>query len=1299
MKSSPISVPIRPLCPTFILDQHKAGRSAGYFQALVIDVDTSGFTQVTDALSVHGPQGAEILASIIRAIFEPMTSCVYEYGGFVAHYTGDGFLAAFPETAGLGSTINRGLAAGWEMRQTIRSRHTYQTRFGTFTINARIGIADGRINWRILRDASGHRHIYYFDGTPIVDAAKVRQMVGPGELIATSATAARFSAATVTKSLQGGEARIVEDAENLVAPFQLSPVPETSDRLVTDFYPDVVATAEGYGQFRWTATLFVHLDRPKQELDAFVANLFEAHDLFGGFINGITDGDKGCTALIFWGAPIATEDDVGRAIEFAVHVLEKLGTSVSAGLTYGLSHAGFSGSRRHEVYTCASRHVNLAARLASRAAPGQILLDSSTRDHALGRFHFEFVGNLELKGFSDPQPVYALGARRDVHAQVTTSGDIVERGAQIKELLDAVQAILQSGGGGAAVVTGGAGSGKSTLLSVVHQRLKEKNTAQEMSAVVISLIPETVLERPLGPFQRTLEDVFKLSALRDEEHRRSTFLAEFESLCDQTSDSALREELAFTRSFIAALLNVHWAGSTYAQVGPELRYRNTFRGIIASLRALAGRNPLVLIAENVGTFDTASKEMLDLVSSQSGFPVALLASCRLDDNGNVPDVPFGSASIRAMIRLDSLSPSGVRQIAERALGSPVSQRLVEYLRDKSAGNPLYLEQLILTLSSSGGFLYRGKGLNARVELAPDAVAHLPQGLSGILMARIDRLPGRLKSVIQVAAVLGDEFGAPLLREMLNDDRMIADALEEGQAQQIWTERSPGHYRFRHAMLRNAIYDMQLVVVRRNLHRQAAQTLESLSGEGDLDRMEALAYHFEQGEMPEEAQHYLRKAGDMAHQRLDAPRAIYLYRRLLKYSIELDLQVSISARLGALLALTGDWEEAVQVLEHGLSGILAAEDPRQEIDMLIVLGDVLRQSGDVARARERLELAWAIARRADDQEMVGKSLSMLAGTYKYSGDYYHAQEFYRQSLAVGERLEDQNLIAISLAGIASAHGLLGSYRQAIENNRRAIPILEQLGNKQELAYPIGNLGIDLFTVGEYDEALEVLERALKVSNSIGDRPGVWFANHFIGRVHHECGKLGLAIKAYEQAMRERRVLGGDAIPYETLPHFAAAKASLGADAEAIDALSAHLDMLQGGEADHEHGLTYLGVAKLLRKRSSLTAEARSKLDQLSRRGLGTTGLVWLRKADQSARAGRAMGLGSRIRVLVECASQWIEPGEDQRMAIGCLAAAHQLASDYSLAGERRFVLTAVRDMGLDIEALKRVPALLLPFAKD
>lgn len=1299
MKSSPISVPIRPLCPTFILDQHKAGRSAGYFQALVIDVDTSGFTQVTDALSVHGPQGAEILASIIRAIFEPMTSCVYEHGGFVAHYTGDGFLAAFPETAGLGSAINRGLAAGWEMRQTIRSRHIYKTRFGTFTINARIGIADGRMNWRILRDGSCRRHIYYFDGAPIVDAAKVRQLAGPGELIAASATAERFSAATKTKSVHGGAARIVDDAENLLAPLPLSPVPETSDPLVTDFYPDTVAIAEGYGQFRWTATLFVHLDRPKEELEEFVTTLFEAHDLYGGFINGITDGDKGCTALIFWGAPIATEDDVGRAIEFAVHVLGHLGTSASAGLTYGLSHAGFSGSRRHEVYTCASRYVNLAARLASTAEPGQLLLDNSTRDHALGRFHFDFVGNLELKGFSDPQPVYVLGERRDIHAQVTTSGDIVERDEQISELLGAVQAILDSGGGGAAVVTGGAGSGKSTLLSVVHQRLKESYASQGTSAVVINLIPETVLERPLGPFLRTLEEGFRLSALKDEAERRSAFLSEFDNLCDQTPDPELREELEFTRSFIAALLNVHWSDSTYAQVGPELRSRNTFRGIIALLRALAGRNPLMLIAENVGTFDTASKQMLNLISSQSTFPVALLASCRLDDNGNVPDMPFGRENLQAMIRLDSLSPSGVRQIAERALGAPVSQRLVEYLRDKSAGNPLYLEQLILTLSSSGGFLHRGTGVNARVELAPDAVAHLPQGLSGILMARIDRLPGRLKSVIQVAAVLGDEFGARLLRKMLNDDRMIADALEEGQAQQIWVEHAPGHYRFRHAMLRNAIYDMQLVVVRRNLHRQAAQTLEGLSAEDDLDRMEALAYHFEQGEMPEEAQHYLRAAGDMAHQKLDAPRAIYLYRRLLKYSIELDLQVSISARLGALLALTGDWEEAVQVLEHGLSGILAAEDPRQEIDMLIVLGDVLRQSGDVARARERLELAWAIARRANDQEMVGKSLSMLAGTYKYSGNYYRAQEFYRQSLAVGERLGDQNLIAISLAGIASAHGLLGTYRQAIENNRRAIPILEQLGNKQELAYPIGNLGIDLFTVGEFDEALGVLERALKVSSSIGDRPGVWFANHFIGRVHHECGKLDLAIEAYERAMRERRTLGGDAIPYETLPHLAAAKASLGDDVAAIATLSEHLDMLQGGETDHEHGLTYLCVARFLRHRVTLPSEARSKLDQLADRGFGPDPLAWLREADQSARAGLSMGLGARIRTLVECARHWLERDQDTDAATGCLAAAYKLASDFSLAGERRFIVSSARTMGLDVETLPWASPLLSPFGED
>lgn len=1284
----------RPLCPDFILDHHRAGRSDGEIEACAIDIDISGFSRVTDALSLHGPEGAELLADVIRAIFEPLTSCVHEFGGFVANYVGDGFLALFPQRPGLEDAVRRGLAAGWDMRQTIRSRHKFSTPFGTFEINARIGIADGPVRWRVFGDPQGRRHIYYFDGPPIVEVAKVRQLAGLGDLLATLDSAAKVANVATTTPVGTDIARNVENVDNLPLPSVLHRI--TVDPLVTDFVPESIATASGTGEFRQTANLFLKLAYPDRDLDRFVQAMFQAQDRFGGFINGLTDGDKGCTALVFWGAPIATEDDVGRALEFCTHLLSQPDLVVSAGLTCGMAHAGFSGSTRQAVYTCSSRHVNLAARLMSAAKPGALYLDRSARDHALERFESELVGNLDLKGFSEPQPVYVLGKRKESLARVTTTGEIVEREAEVSVLLGVVDRVFAAGQAGAAAVVGSAGSGKTAVLTALEEQLLAAvSNGAAPDAEIVHLTAETGLGRPFGPFRKALEALLGLAGLGAGNDRRAVFDAAFDRLQDATDSTLLKEELGFVRLFLAALLELNLTGSTFAQP-PELRTRNTARALIVVLQALATSRRLIVIADDLNAFDLDSRDSLRLLTDQTAVPVAVIASSRLDDRGEIPGLPFAPERLLATVSLRPLSADAVRLVTETALGAPVSTRVVDYLLEKTGGNPLYLEQLILTLNASGDFLRRGSGQTTRVELAPYASAHIPQGLSGVLVARIDRLPARLKSVIQVAAVLGYEFEVRLLSAMLGDDARVAGALEAGQAQQIWEEQSPGRFRFRHAMLRDTVYDMQLVVVRRNLHRQAAQALEQLDGPPDLLRLGALAYHFEHAEMPEMAQRYLLRAGDMAHDSYDVPNAVRYYRLLLKHEIETGMKVRVSARLGSLLVLTGDWEEALATLDSGLSANLGAEDPALEIEILIALGDVLRQSGDFAKARERLELARAIARRAGNELMLCKALGILAGTYKYSGDYARALVIYQQALIVAERVQEDNMIAVSLAGIASIHGLLGAYEKAIDHNRRAIPILERLGNRHELVYPIGNLGIDLFTIGEHEEALVILERALHESSAIGDRTGIWFAYHFIGRLHHETGAFQLAIQAYERAMLERRALGGDSIPYNTLPHLASAKAALGQDAAAIAALSAHLDALEGGEPDHEHGLTYMEVAGLLSRRSDLAADVQAALDTLAQRGFGNDPLEWLKAAEQSARAGESMGLNSRIRILVACAAHWFAQNGITAKVTGCLAAAERLGTSFAMVREARFVRYRAAEMGITTDDLGRAEPLFQPF---
>ena len=84
------------LVPYFILEKYAQQEQNGRFPATALFVDISGFSAITDQLMQHGQHGAEVLAGVMGAIFEPLISAIYGQGGFVTGFAGDAFTAVFP---------------------------------------------------------------------------------------------------------------------------------------------------------------------------------------------------------------------------------------------------------------------------------------------------------------------------------------------------------------------------------------------------------------------------------------------------------------------------------------------------------------------------------------------------------------------------------------------------------------------------------------------------------------------------------------------------------------------------------------------------------------------------------------------------------------------------------------------------------------------------------------------------------------------------------------------------------------------------------------------------------------------------------------------------------------------------------------------------------------------------------------------------------------------------------------------------------------------------------------------------
>jgi class 3 adenylate cyclase len=137
--------------------------------------------------------------------------------------------------------------------------------------------------------------------------------------------------------------------------------------------------------------------------------------------NGVLDKFVGDLLMAIFGAPVSHETDTLNAACCAlalVHERERLNATSRHQLKIGIAIAtgkvvaGCMGSFDRLNYTVLGERVNLASRLCSRAGPGQIVIDQTTRDRLGGEIVAEPLPALNLKGFSENVAAYELKAAR-----------------------------------------------------------------------------------------------------------------------------------------------------------------------------------------------------------------------------------------------------------------------------------------------------------------------------------------------------------------------------------------------------------------------------------------------------------------------------------------------------------------------------------------------------------------------------------------------------------------------------------------------------------------------------------------------------------------------------------------------------------------------------------------------------------------------------------------------------------------------------------------------------------------------
>ena len=1019
--------------PAFIANQWHSRRLYASFNAVCLYLDVSAFTQVTESLMRHGPEGAEVLTGLLHELLAPIITCVHAGKGYIAHFAGDALVAFFPHTSRN------------DMDKTVRSLRRLlagarqDTRFGAYSLCMRAGLAWGMVHCRII---GNDYRAYCFYGPAVRNAIQAQMQAHPGQ-ISVHPCYSQFQ---------------VTSADSSLACHSESPMhPQAGDDLQRDFALPPFKDQDT-GEFRQVVSVFLGFPSLEEAPHLLPVALNLCREL-GGFYREPVEENKGWYILCLFGAPVAYEAPLERAVSFAVTLRRRFPGKTRVGLCQGTAFCGFIGTRKRGTYTTLGNTLNLSARLMSLAGWDEILLPAALGSR-IKSYAISHKGKAELKGFSAPVDVAALRNRRELDAPLPP---LIGRQQELARLRDCRQ-VLARGVSIVLTVHGAPGMGKSFLV---------RHALAGFSAVAsVSLTCIAIKQGSLAPVRAYIQSFFS----REGEPAHKTFARQFKVFSEKLERQGgtarhISRELVHLRSFLAAAIDVYTPGSLFETTDARERPGLITRSLYLFFLALAARDPLVIVMEDIQWLDEGTRALITRVLRKRDLPVCLICTARYGDDGSTV-TPFSSVPVQQDdIHLAALNPARAGQLVRSIWGHEPPSFWRDYILTQAEGNPYFIQQICLYIREQA--------------LAANALAstRIPTTIMPLLMARIDRLPNSLRRCARMASVLGKRFSRRVALAMFRgtalSDMSGEDLLALGESLTLWASSAPDELQFSHDLLCKALLASQAKQQLRQHHLLAADSMVALP---DPPEASAVAYHYFAAEAFAQALPYYVTAGTQA---LDnyAKRALDYFGQALACQQRSGQKESSAVYMGIANACKQQekYQEALLWFARALQA--ARQEPAQMADILTERADVYLRLAQYDKAETDILQVLDLRRQLQQPEIEAVlTLSKQATLHFHQGRYDSAMKVFHKCLSLARTHYGDSLRTAEFYGnVAFMHNKMNQYGPALEYFSKALAIYRHMLPAQHprLAHVYNNISTVYASMGQLERAVSFQQRSMAI----------------------------------------------------------------------------------------------------------------------------------------------------------------------------------------------------------------------------